>query len=373
MLFCNASVVDALGVRDVLQTYARGSGQEINLSKSSIFFGPKTHKQIKQEIVKILNIQSSAGFGKYLGLQADFGHSKKAVFEEVRERIENRMAGWAEQFLSQAGKETLIKAVAMAMPNYAMGCFKLPVGVCKDIEKAIRNYWWRGRGSRGGIHWVAWERLRKQKRNGGLGFKDIQCFNLALLAKIGWKIIKDPSSLLATILKDKYFPDKTFRDASRGNGTSWGWKGIYEARKVIENGCRWRVGDGTSINIREDPWFPKPSTFKVQSRDNLQATRVCDLIDPLLGGWKNDIITNGFSEEDVAIILGIPFSRYGQKDRLVWHYSKNEEYTVRTGYGVALGLAENGGLGKKGLEPRALTRNSPKYGTRSEVWRSLIR
>ena len=38
----------------------------------------------------------------------------------------------------------------------------------------------------------------------------------------------------------------------------------------------------------------------------------------------------------------------GKKDRLVWHFSKNGEYTVRTGYGVALGLAENGGLGKKG-------------------------
>lgn len=50
----------------------------------------------------------------------DFGHSKKAVFEEVRDKIETRMAGWAEQFLSQAGKEVIVKAVAMAMPNYAM-------------------------------------------------------------------------------------------------------------------------------------------------------------------------------------------------------------------------------------------------------------
>lgn len=50
------------------------------------------------------------------------------------------MVGWAEQFLSQAGKEILVKVVAMAMPNHAMGCFKLTIGVCRDIEKAIRNY-----------------------------------------------------------------------------------------------------------------------------------------------------------------------------------------------------------------------------------------
>lgn len=47
------------------------------------------------------------------------------------------MVGWAEQFLSQVGKEVLVKAVAMAMPNYAISCFKLPIGVCRDIAKAI--------------------------------------------------------------------------------------------------------------------------------------------------------------------------------------------------------------------------------------------
>ena len=95
VLLCNALAEDAKGVKEILNVYTCGSGQEINLSKSSIFFSPKTTKRVKLKVVEILNIQSQAGFGKYLGLQADFGISKKAVFESVRERIENRMAGWA--------------------------------------------------------------------------------------------------------------------------------------------------------------------------------------------------------------------------------------------------------------------------------------
>lgn len=140
VLFCNASVEESKGVVEVLKTYAAGSGQEINMSKSSIFFGSKTTKKIE----RTLNIQSKDGFGRYLGLQKDFGHSKKAVFKEVREKIESRMMGWAEQFLSPTGKEILIKVMAMAMLNHAMSCFNLPIGVCHDIEKAIRNYWWMG-------------------------------------------------------------------------------------------------------------------------------------------------------------------------------------------------------------------------------------
>lgn len=111
-------------IAKVLKIYARGSGQDVNLSKSSIFFGSKTKSRTKRKIVDAFGIQCKEGFRKYLGLQADFGHSKRVVFEEVRDKIESRMAGWAEQFLSPAGKEVLVKSVAMVVPNYAMSCFK---------------------------------------------------------------------------------------------------------------------------------------------------------------------------------------------------------------------------------------------------------
>ncbi|KAM1652002.1 hypothetical protein ACFX1X_004740 [Malus domestica] len=43
-------------------------------------------------------------FGKYLGLSANFGHSKTAVFKEVREVLNGRINGWAEQYLLWRGK-----------------------------------------------------------------------------------------------------------------------------------------------------------------------------------------------------------------------------------------------------------------------------
>ncbi|KAM1344713.1 hypothetical protein ACFX2H_033973 [Malus domestica] len=184
VLFGKATTEEALGMLNILKTYARGSGQELNLSKSSIFFGSKTPNRTRLEIGRTMGIQCKVGFGKYLGLQADFGHSKKAVFEEVRDSLETRMTGWAEQFLSQAGKETLVKAVAMAMPNHAMSCFKLPIGVCKDIEKAIRNFWWRGSDQRMGVHWLAWDRLKKQKRSGGWGSETSNVSTLLSLPRL---------------------------------------------------------------------------------------------------------------------------------------------------------------------------------------------
>lgn len=68
VLFRNAMVREAKAIGDVLEAYAQGSGQIINLSKSSIFFGFKTLKQNKKKIERALGIQSKEEFGRYLGL-----------------------------------------------------------------------------------------------------------------------------------------------------------------------------------------------------------------------------------------------------------------------------------------------------------------
>lgn len=49
-LFCNATVEEAQGVVDVLKVYVCGSGQEINMLQSSIFFGSKATKRNKKKI-----------------------------------------------------------------------------------------------------------------------------------------------------------------------------------------------------------------------------------------------------------------------------------------------------------------------------------
>lgn len=102
--------------------------------------------------------------------------------------------------LSRFGNEILLKSVAQSMPSYTMNIFLLPKSLCEDIEHLMNKYWWGSGGSVGsGIRWMSWSKICVPKRYGGLGFKQLHQFNLALLRKQGWCFLTNPSSHVARI------------------------------------------------------------------------------------------------------------------------------------------------------------------------------
>ncbi|KAM1546012.1 hypothetical protein ACFX10_046281 [Malus domestica] len=95
-----------------------------------------------------------------------------------------------------------------------------------------------------------------------MGFQNLYAFNLAALAKQGWRIVQYPESLMARLFKAKYFPDTSFWDALVPSSSSYCSSSILKARMLLENGSRWLIGDGALMRVWRDRWVPRPLTFR---------------------------------------------------------------------------------------------------------------
>ncbi|XP_075663372.1 putative mitochondrial protein AtMg00310 [Castanea sativa] len=233
--------------------------------------------------------------------------------------VGKKIAGWKGKLLSNAGREILIKAVAQATPTYTMSCFKLPVTLCDELNSMASNFWWGQKEKERKMAWVSWDKLCTPKMEGGMGFKDLKTFNLALLAKQGWRIQQNPNSLVHKVFKEKYFAGGSFWEAQVGHRPSYVWRSIMAAKDVIMRGSRWVIGNGESVHIWEDRWIPNPDSFKVVSPrgPSIDVVMVSNLINRETREWDVDLVKNTFLPHEAEIVLGILISPRLPNDSLV--------------------------------------------------------
>ncbi|KAL6125654.1 hypothetical protein ACLB2K_073709 [Fragaria x ananassa] len=156
LFFMKATLLNCSKISLIFKEYCSASGQLISLEKSSIYFTPNTSDQMKHLMSLLLGITCIDQPGVYLGLPTFWGRSKNGALAYIKEKVANKMDGWKEKVLTQAGKEVLIKSVALDIPSFPMSCFRFPNGICDDLNAALGNFWWGTNETGNNIHWKSW-------------------------------------------------------------------------------------------------------------------------------------------------------------------------------------------------------------------------
>ena len=180
-----------------------------------------------------------------------------------------------------------------------------------------------------------------------MGFKEIEKFNDALLAKQVWRMINNPGSLCHRVFKARFFPDCSILEAKGSSVGSYMWKSILSVRDVIRKGMVWRIGNGESVHIKMDKWLPAQSIKSVISSILQLApeAKVSELIDHDNAVWKADLVQQLFLPHKVSVIMGIPLSERLPPNKITWALTPSGMFTTGSAYKllIACDSASNAG------------------------------
>ncbi|KAM1498581.1 hypothetical protein ACFX10_021399 [Malus domestica] len=231
------------------------------------------------------------------------------------------------------------EAVAQAVPAYPMNLFKFPKTFCNDLDALISKFWWGQNDGENRIHWVSKEQMGKSKEEGGLGLRCFTEFNNALLAKQCWRLLSEPNSLWASVIKGRYFPNCSFFDAKRGGRASWAWSSLLVGREIIRGGAHWQIMNGKDVRVWVDKWLPSIPSGHPSPLGSVPVSlnlRVNSLLSTDYGSWEIDFLKPFLVEEEIKAIYETHSGDPSSNDRLVWPFVKNGIYSVKSGYHWAM-------------------------------------
>lgn len=186
------------------------------------------------------------------------------------------------------------------------------------------------------VHWIAWEKLSVIKQHGGLGFKDIQLFKQAFLAKQAYRLLQDPNCLFSLFLISRYFDNHHFLRAAIGDRPSFGWRSILFRRDLLTSELKQMVGNGHSLRVWTSQWL-SDGRMRAPLMNNIFVNlelRVNDLIDPVTKSWNSETLSDLFFPRDIELIQKIkPVA--SSDDFWCWEHTKTGEYLVKSGYWLA--------------------------------------
>ncbi|XP_026383388.1 uncharacterized protein LOC113278872 [Papaver somniferum] len=182
----------------------------------------------------------------------------------------------------------MVKHVLNAIPSHQMGVFKIPKKMIKEMDVVQQNFWWNKQEKKG-VYFISWDRVNTYKENGGLGFRDLECFNKSLLAKSVLRLCHSSQQLWAKALKENNFSDTSVLHSKNKKNTTWAWQSIHGEIGFVHKYKFWLLGDGKNILTWKDNWITgeqePPSTIE-EFNLAVSYNTVSDLIDKDTNTWK---------------------------------------------------------------------------------------
>ncbi|XP_058774304.1 uncharacterized mitochondrial protein AtMg00310-like [Vicia villosa] len=179
------------------------SGSRINFHKSNLY-GINVDQWFMEAASTFLSYKVGLLSFKFLGVRVGGDPRKLVMWRDLLLMMKKRLAVWRGIHLNMAGRVVLINSVLNAVPLYSLSFYKAPKKVLKEIVAIQRNFLWGGCEIRKTVNWVSWDTICKTREEGGLGVKNVEIMNVALLSKWKWRILTEKEAVWRDLLEARY-------------------------------------------------------------------------------------------------------------------------------------------------------------------------
>nr|GEX88702.1 RNA-directed DNA polymerase, eukaryota, reverse transcriptase zinc-binding domain protein [Tanacetum cinerariifolium] len=278
----------------MLKCFHRASGLSINLNKCKLMGISVSDDKVEEAAVRLGCGVLNTPFN-YLGSKVGGCMSRTQSWNEVVDKMVNRLSGWKMKTLSIGGRLTLLKAVLGSMPIYNMSIFKVPMHILQGME-SLRSHFFNGidLNSKKSI-WVRWNNVLASKENGGLGVSSLFSLNRTLLFKWVWRFFTQKETLWARVISAIHGVDGGFGSAKKSE-QAYIWCNITKEMERLAsqdidlfNFMQKKIGNGLNTFFWNDSWrgdtklkddFPRLYALEHDKSITVAANRGVKKVDP---------------------------------------------------------------------------------------------
>ncbi|XP_059064740.1 uncharacterized protein LOC131856820 [Cryptomeria japonica] len=265
MVFGEATLTEAKTIMETLHLYSESSGQIMNKEKSQLFIF-NTNKQTQSRISRLMGIK-----------------------------------------------------VAELPLN--MSCFKLPAAAGKKLDNLLRKFVWDNAKDTNRIPLISWDTMCLQKESGGVGLQ-----NIALDAKLTWKMYREPQKLWCSIFRRKFLDSNepsrilTIANSIKDSAT---WNFLWDYRYIITDHISWQIGNGQSTKFRYDSWNGEMAIC-----DLIKDPTWIQMVESQLGSFVNNYFEEDLPNTSHRRWKRVNLGSSDSNDCIFWCGSKTGEYKV---------------------------------------------
>ena len=184
---------------------------------------------------------------------------------------------------------------------------------------------------------MKWDTICQPKPSGGLGLKQLNLMNDALLMKIGGGLIASPNSLWLKVLLSKYgLAPNALPSTLPTKCGSYMWKAVGGIWHEVLKGIKWDIGNDNRVRFWWDNWVTEEYplyTFALQPIPLEQLEECVARFITVEGTWNWRLFENLLPHHLLLKIAATkPPSVNDEDDYMYWAYSKSEDFTTNSAY-----------------------------------------